>query len=84
VEVLDKKNVKVRTYERGVEGETLACGTGAVASAVILSEKELVKSPVNIHTRGGEVLKIYLDGDVYLEGEAKTIYVGNLHEEALL
>lgn len=84
VEVLDKKNVKVRTYERGVEAETLACGTGAVASAVILNEKELVKSPVNIHTRGGEVLKIYLDSDVYLEGEAKTIYVGNLHEEALL
>jgi diaminopimelate epimerase len=84
VEVIDKKNVKVRTYERGVEGETYACGTGSVASAVILSEKSLVKNPVNIHTRGGEVLKIYIDGDVYLEGDAKMIYVGNLHEEALL
>lgn len=84
VEVKDKKNVKVRTYERGVEGETLACGTGAVASAVILMEKGLVKNPVNIHTRGGEVLKIYMDNDVYLEGDAKMIYVGNLHEEALL
>ncbi len=88
VEARDKKNVKVRTYERGVEGETLACGTGAVASAVILAEKGLVKSPVNIHTRGGEVLKIYIDGDVngdvYLEGDAKIIYVGNMHEEALL
>jgi diaminopimelate epimerase len=84
VEVVDKKNVKVRTYERGVEGETYACGTGSVASAVILAEKSLVKNPVNIHTRGGEVLKIYIDGDVYLEGNAKTIYVGNLHEEALL
>ena len=84
VEVVDKKNVKVRTYERGVEGETYACGTGSVASAVILSEKSLVKNPVNIHTRGGEVLKIYIDGDVYLEGNAKIIYVGNLHEEALL
>jgi len=84
VEVVDKKNVKVRTYERGVEGETYACGTGSVASAVILAEKSLVKTPVNIHTRGGEILKIHIDGDVYLEGYAKIIYVGNLHEEALL
>jgi len=84
VEVMDKKNIRVRTYERGVEGETYACGTGAVAAAVILNEKALVKSPVNIHTRGGEVLKIYIDDDVYLEGDAKIIYVGNLHEEALL
>jgi diaminopimelate epimerase len=84
VEVIDKKNVKVRTYERGVEGETYACGTGSVASAVILTEKSLVKNPVNIHTRGGEVLKIHIDGDVYLEGDAKIIYVGNLHEDALL
>lgn len=84
VELIDKKNVKIRTYERGVEGETYACGTGSVASAVILNEKSLVKNPVNIHTRGGEVLKIYIDGDVYLEGEAKIIYVGDLREEALL
>ena len=55
-----------------------------MAAAVILNEKALVKSPVNIHTRGGEVLKIYIDDDVYLEGDAKIIYVGNLHEEALL
>ena len=84
VEIIDKKNVKVRTYERGVEAETYACGTGSVASAVILAEKGLSKSPVNIHTRGGEVLKVYLDGDVYLEGDAKIIYVGKLHEEALI
>lgn len=84
VEVLDKKNVKVRTFERGVEGETYACGTGAVASGVILVEKSLVRSPVNIHTRGGEVLKIYIGDEVYLEGDAKFIYKGHLHEEALL
>jgi len=84
VEIIDKKNVKIRTYERGVEGETYACGTGSVASAVILAEKALVKTPVNIHTRGGEVLKIHIDDDVYLEGSTKIIYVGNMHEEALL
>ncbi len=84
VEVIDEQSAKVRTYERGVEGETFACGTGAVASAIILTEKGLAQSPVNIHTRGGEILKIYLDGDVYLEGNAKIIYVGSLHEESLL
>jgi len=84
VQVLDKNNVKIRTYERGVEGETYACGTGAVASGVILTEKSLVTSPVNIHTKGGEVLKIYINDDVYLEGDAKFIYKAHLHEEALL
>jgi diaminopimelate epimerase len=84
VQVLDKNNVKIRTYERGVEGETYACGTGAVASGVILTEKSLVTSPVNIHTKGGEILKIYINDEVYLEGDAKFIYKGHLHEEALL
>ena len=84
VQVLDKNNVKIRTYERGVEGETYACGTGAVASGVILTEKSLVTSPVNIHTKGGEVLKIYINDEVYLEGDAKFIYKAQLHEEALL
>lgn len=84
VQVLDKNNVKIRTYERGVEGETYACGTGAVASGVILSEKSLVTSPVNIHTKGGEILKIYVNDEVYLEGGAKFIYKAELHEEALL
>jgi diaminopimelate epimerase len=84
VEVVDKENVKLRTYERGVEGETYACGTGAVAAGVILKEKSLVKSPVNIETKGGEILKVYLDGEVYLEGDTRLIYVGKLHDEALL
>ncbi|MHB8110642.1 MAG: diaminopimelate epimerase [Syntrophorhabdaceae bacterium] len=84
VQVLDRNNVRIRTYERGVEGETYACGTGAVASGVILTEKSLVTSPVNIHTKGGEILKIYINEEVYLEGDAKFIYKAQLHEEALL
>ena len=84
VEVIDKENIKLRTYERGVEGETYACGTGAVAVGVILKEKALVTSPVNIKTRGGEMLKVYLDGEVYLEGDTKVIYIGKLNDEALL
>ena len=84
VQVIDRGNLKIRTYERGVEGETYACGTGAVAAGVILKEKALVESPVNIRTRGGETLKVHLDGDVYLEGDTRLIYIGRLNGEALL
>ncbi len=84
VEVMDKKNVRLRTYERGVEGETYACGTGAVATGVVLKEKGLLESPMNIATQGGETLKVYVDNDVYLEGDAHIIYTAKLHEEALI
>jgi diaminopimelate epimerase len=84
VQIVDKKKVKIRTYERGVEGETYACGTGAVATGVILKAKGLMESPMNILTKGGEALKVYVDEEVYLEGVTQIIYVGKLHEEALM
>ena len=84
VKIVDRENVYLRTYERGVEGETYACGTGAVASGVILKEKGLIESPVNILTKGGEILKVYIGDEVYLEGDAKVIYTGALNDEALL
>ena len=79
----------IRTYERGVEDETLACGTGAIASALVASAKEMVQSPVKVKTRGGDELTIYFDrkGDsfdqVWLEGNTSIIYTGSLHDEAL-
>lgn len=79
----------VRTYERGVEGETLACGTGAVAAAIITGLLGQVGSPVAVTTSGGEQLVIHytLSGqkiaEVYLEGPANFIYEGRLHAEAL-
>lgn len=84
VKIMDRENVKMRTYERGVEGETYACGTGAVAVGVILKEKGLLSSPANILTKGGEVLKVHINGEVYLEGETRITFAGVLHEEALL
>lgn len=80
----DKNKIAVRTYERGVEDETLACGTGAVASAIISAEAEKLTSPVTVETRSGEILKVYFkyqDGnfkDVYLEGKARLVYEGDI------
>jgi diaminopimelate epimerase len=89
VHVLAKNEVEVRTYERGVEDETLACGTGAVAAAVIAAGKGLVSPPVSVRTRGGERLLIHFStdkdvGGVYLEGDVRFIYKGRIQAEAFL
>ena len=88
VTVLDSHMLRVRTYERGVEDETLACGTGSVASALIAARKGLVESPVDVRVQGGELLRIYFEmtadgfAKVYLEGKATVVYQGKLWDEA--
>lgn len=78
----------VRTYERGVEDETLACGTGIVASALVLAEKRGAPSPVTLQTRSGSHLNVYFSKtgdqytDIYLEGDARMIYAGQLASDA--
>ncbi|MEE4166443.1 MAG: diaminopimelate epimerase [Desulfocapsaceae bacterium] len=90
VRVTGDGDLHVRTYERGVEGETLACGTGAVASAIIAADQGLVSSPTYVLTGGGEQLVVQfemMDGaasDVYLQGAARIVFEGNLLAEALL
>jgi diaminopimelate epimerase len=76
--------LRIRTYERGVEGETLACGTGSVACAVFAASKKMAASPVTVISSSGIRLKVYLedDGRVYLEGEARVIYTAELCEES--
>jgi diaminopimelate epimerase len=83
VTVLDRNKVKLRTYERGVEGETLACGTGAVAASVILKHKGMTGERVSLLTRGGEILSVTVGDEVYLEGDARIIYTGKLTQEAI-
>ncbi len=83
--------LKVRTYERGVEDETMACGTGAVASALIASLETGMKSPVEVLTSGGDTLTILFDlqegpkaDAVYMQGPTRLICTGFLTSEALL
>jgi diaminopimelate epimerase len=82
---------RIRTYERGVEGETLACGTGVVAGALIAAAKGMVDSPVAMDTAGGIALTVQFTGtkggevdQVVLKGPAHLIYKGELTAEALL
>lgn len=75
----------MRTYERGVEGETLACGTGAVASAILLSEWGRTGDQVSLRTRSGRVLDVSLKrrgGAWYpsLRGEGRIVFEGRLRE----
>jgi diaminopimelate epimerase len=80
--------IAIRTYERGVEGETLACGTGAVAGALVAAGKLGLTSPVRVRTRSGEQLTVHFANnagcfrDVYQEGDARLIYTGVLRPEA--
>lgn len=74
-----------RTYERGVEAETLACGTGAVATAVLVNKWGLAKGPVRIRTRSGRELGVRLSGAAAaqipsLTGEARIVYRGRFGE----
>jgi diaminopimelate epimerase len=89
VQRTDEHSIVVRTYERGVEGETLACGTGVTASAIISGLRGLVTPPVNCLTRGGDTLKVgYTLNDkgdlispvsnVYLEGPAEVSFSGEV------
>ena len=75
-------SLRVRTYERGVEDETLACGTGCIASSIIAVRKGLVTSPVRVTTASGETLTIGFDitpqgaSNVTLQGSAHIVFRG--------
>ncbi|MBF0494464.1 MAG: diaminopimelate epimerase [Candidatus Omnitrophica bacterium] len=86
VDFVEKKDRKIliRTYERGVEDETLSCGTGNVAAAVMMGVWGEASSPVAMTTKSGEITKVYFgikDGKVkeaYLEGRANIIFEGGV------
>jgi len=81
----DRTYLKIRTYERGVEGETLACGTGASASAFIAKRLGLVEGEVPVLTRGGEWLTVSVDDEeIFLEGDTRYLFSFKIFDDALL
>jgi len=78
-----------RTYERGVEDETLACGTGCLATVLVAAAKGRVSSPVAVTTQGGEVLTVHFTRaesgfqDLHLEGPVRVICSGQLSPSLL-
>ena len=83
-QVLGPNHIRVRTYERGVEGETLACGTGVTAAALISSRVHKFSSPVRVQVQGGDTLEVAwtdkADGfaDVTLSGPADFVFQGRI------
>lgn len=75
---------RIRTYERGVEGETLACGTGITAAAVALALSGKVKSPVRLAARSGDRFRVWLTVsgagalDIRIQGPAKIVFKGEI------
>ncbi len=88
VQVLGPNRIRVRTYERGVEGETLACGTGVTASALISSRVHGFTSPVQVQVQGGDLLEVSWNAapesagagfaDVKLNGPADFVFRGTI------
>lgn len=70
--------VHLRTYERGVEDETLACGTGVVAAAFVARALGLAGSPVKVKVRSGAVLTVSFRDGVRLEGPGEVVYTGEV------
>lgn len=76
--------IAIRTYERGVEDETLACGTGVVASALVFAATENVKSPICVLVQGGDELRVGFEKNdkqfrkVTLTGPAEFVFEGTI------
>jgi len=84
VQPLGPGSIRVRTYERGVEGETLACGTGLTASALITAKLHKFSSPVKVQVQGGDELEVSFKQDngdftdVRLSGPADFVFEGKI------
>lgn len=84
IKITSPGSLMIRTYERGVEEETLACGTGSTASVITAAALGLVSPPVEVLTRSGCPLRIdfkrkeEIFNPVWLEGEARVVCSGEL------
>lgn len=84
VQSLGPNHIRVRTYERGVEGETLACGTGVTASALVAAEFHRFASPIKVQVQGGDTLEVSFREesghytDIKLTGPADFVFEGKI------
>ncbi len=69
----------MRTYERGVEGETLSCGTGSVAAAAVARHLGYVRDSTVVHTKGGELKITFVHDIAFMEGSAETVFEGTVN-----
>jgi diaminopimelate epimerase len=80
---IDDSTIFVRTFERGVEDETLSCGTGVVASALVIAKTQNLPSPIHIQTQGGK-FEVSFDfennsfSNIWLQGETCFVFKGFL------
>ena len=84
VQILGPNSIRVRTFERGVEGETLACGTGVTASALVSARVHKFNSPIQVKVQGGDTLEVSFRNagddfdDVRLAGPAEFVFDGQI------
>lgn len=88
IEIFDQHHIKIRTFERGVEEETFACGSGATASAIVLRLLNLIEPPVTVKTLGGTLVISFqlteeMIEDIFLEGNAVMVCEGIIPLESL-
>ncbi len=93
VAVRDEHTIRIRSYERGVEDETRACGTGATAAAVVAHLRGLTASPTRLIVNSGQAITIHYQsnpeaadpwpGPVFMEGTATLVYTGEASEEVV-
>lgn len=83
VQILAPNHLRIRTYERGVEAETLACGTGIVASALLHHQRSAVHSPLHVTVQGGDTLQVSFENspnfrNVRMLGPAAFVFDGQI------
>ncbi len=77
--VNSRDEITIRTYERGVEAETLSCGTGTVACAAVAHRLGKTSDKVKVNTKGGELRITLTDEEALMEGQAERVFEGSIH-----
>lgn len=84
MQIINKNEIAVRSYERGIEGETLSCGSGSCACTIVGWLTGELFSPIEVKTKGGN-FRIYIDGldNIWLEGRPQIVYEGRYMQGTL-